>query len=51
MIDIIKFERCIIYKFFRILVDINEDREINSVLKLGNDGIISMSIGYENVWY
>ena len=49
LIDIIKPERCIIHKFPRTLVDINEDREINSALKSGNDVITS--IEYENVWY
>lgn len=37
LIDIIKPERCIIHKFPRTLVDINEDREINSALKSGLD--------------
>ena len=49
LIDIIKPERCIIHKFPRTLVDINEDREINSALKSGND--VMKSNGCENFWY
>ena len=49
LIDIFKPERCVIRKFPRTLVGINEDREIDSALKSGNDVITSN--GYENVWY
>jgi len=39
LIDIIKPERYVIHKFPRTLVGINEDREIDSALKSGNDVI------------
>jgi len=41
LIDIIKPERSVIRKFPRTLVDINEDREIDSALKSGKDVITS----------
>ena len=49
LIDIFKPERCVIRKFPRTLVGINEDREIDSALKSGN--VVITRTGYEKVWY